>query len=137
MTIKSGQEACCPETVSLLLNRVSDLLLYSQGHIEAQAWPHLPQCGRNTGLRRDSWISQDTVKVGQTDEAKGTKDGSQEESEKKPRVSGEPMGGLLNVSTCVALEGRRNISSASVYGGDIRALTRVVVESRCSKCVQW
>lgn len=47
------------------------------------------------------------------------------------------MGGLLSVSTRVALEGRRDISSASVYGGDIRALTRVVVESRCSKCVQW
>lgn len=41
VTIKSGQKACCPETVRLLLNHVSDLLLYSQGHIEAQAWPHL------------------------------------------------------------------------------------------------
>lgn len=37
----------------------------------------------------------------------------------------------------VALEGRHDISSASVYGGDIRALTKVVAESRCSKCVQW
>ena len=30
VTIKSSQAACCPETVSLLLNRVSDLLLYSK-----------------------------------------------------------------------------------------------------------
>lgn len=41
VAIKSGPETHRPETVSLLLNRVSDLVLCHQGHTEAQALPHL------------------------------------------------------------------------------------------------
>lgn len=90
MMVKSGQEACCPEMVSLLP--------CSQGHTEAQAWPHLkgveegrafPQYGRNTGIRRDSWIRPDSQSgaKGQGQRNQGLNPGGKREAQ----GLGEPM----------------------------------------------
>lgn len=90
MMVKSGQEACCPEMVSLLP--------CSQGHTEAQAWPHLkgveegrafPQYGRNTGIRRDSWIRRDSQSgaKGQGQRNQGLEPGGKREAQ----GLGEPM----------------------------------------------
>lgn len=94
---KAGPEACCPETVSLLPSRMSELVLYSQGHIDAQAWRHLkggeegrapPSGWERYWNKRHSWVRQDSQsRAG--GKAKGTKGWSQEERE-KPGAWGSP-----------------------------------------------